>query len=80
MYVAQIKPKLFISIGRWGKLFRLPDRWYVRQMKLFNFMDCRASWTPGKLHGSLHLPPKNKKDPSVALGTPSVTLKILPKW
>ena len=26
-------------------------------MKLFNFLNCRASWTADKLHGSLHLPP-----------------------
>ena len=37
-------------------------------------MNCRESWTSGKLHASLHTPPK--KDPSVALGTPNVTLKI----
>ena len=37
-------------------------------------MNCRATQTPDKLHGSLHPPPK--KGPSVALGTPSMTLKI----
>ena len=74
--VAQMKPKLLISIGRKNlcRIFRLSDKWYIRQMKLFDFMNCRVSWTPDKLHGSLHPPPK--KDPSVALGTPSVTLKI----
>ena len=35
-------------------------------------MNCWVSWTPDKLHGSLHPPPK--KDPSIALGTPSVTV------
>ena len=49
------------------------DRWN------FNFMNCLSSWTPDKLHGSLH-PPLKTKDPFVALGTPSVTLKISPKW
>ena len=39
------------------RFFRLSDKWYVKQMKLFNFMNCRASWTPDKLHGSLHPPP-----------------------
>ena len=38
-------------------IFRLSDKWYVRQMKLFNFMNCRVSWTSDKLHGSLHPPP-----------------------
>ena len=38
-------------------IFSLSDKWYVRQMKLFNFMNCRVSWTPDKLHGSLHPPP-----------------------
>ena len=28
--------------------------WYVRQMKVFKFMNCRVSWMPDKLHGSLH--------------------------
>ena len=36
--------------------FRLSDKWYLRQMNLFNFMNCRVSWTPDKLHGSLHSP------------------------
>ena len=57
MYVAQMKLRLLISIGRWGKImsiFRLSGKWYIRKMKLFNFMNCRASWTPDKLHGSLH--------------------------
>ena len=35
-------------------IFRLPDKWYVRQMKLFYFMNCQVSWTPDKLHRSLH--------------------------
>ena len=39
------------------RFFRLSDKWYVKQMKLFNFMNCRASWMPDKLHGSLHPPP-----------------------
>ena len=39
------------------RFFRLSDKWYVKQMKLFNFINCRASWMPGKLHGSLHPPP-----------------------
>ena len=38
-------------------IFRLSDKWYVTQMKLFNFMNCRVSWTPRKLHGYLHPPP-----------------------
>ena len=38
-------------------IFRLSDKWYERLMKLFNFMNCRVSWTPEKLHGSLHPPP-----------------------
>ena len=77
-----MKPKLLIGIGHWGKpmsdCFRLSDKWYVRQMKLFKFMNCRTSWTPDKLRGSL--PPPPKKDPSAALGTPRVTLKISRKW
>ena len=39
-------------------IFRLSDKSYVKQMKLFNFMNCRVIWTPEKLHGSLH-PPSN---------------------
>ena len=35
-------------------------------------------WTPDKLHGSP--PSATKKDPSVALRKPSVTLKISRKW
>ena len=38
----------------------LSDKWYVRQMKLFKFMNCQASWTQDKLHGSLSA---NKKRP-----------------
>ena len=45
-------------------------------MKLFN--SYRASWMPNKLPVSL--PPPPKKDPSVAIGTPIVTLKISRKW
>ena len=37
-------------------VFRLSDKWYIRQMKLFNFMNCWVSSTPDKLHGSLHSP------------------------
>ena len=37
-------------------------------------MNCQANCTQDKLHGSLL--PTPKKDPSVALGTPSVTLKF----
>ena len=40
-----------------ASIFRLSDKWYVRQMKLFNFMNYRVSSTPDKLHGSLHPPP-----------------------
>ena len=62
IYLAQMKPKLLISIGHrqnlW-RIFRLSDEGYVRQMKLFDFMNCRASWTPDKLHGSPH-PPRKK--------------------
>ena len=77
MYVAQMKPKLLISIvvgENLCRIFILSDMWYVRQMELFNFMNCWASWTPDELHGSLH--PPTKIDPTVALSTPSVTLKI----
>ena len=38
-------------------ILRLSHKWYVRLMKLFNFKDCRVSWTPDKLHRSLHPPP-----------------------
>ena len=31
------------------RIFRLPDKWHVRQMKLFNFMNCRANETSDKL-------------------------------
>ena len=38
-------------------IFRLSDKWYVTRMKLLNFMNCRVSWTPDKLHGYLYPPP-----------------------
>ena len=38
-------------------IFRLPDKRYVRQMKLFNVMNCGVSWTSDKFHRSLHPPP-----------------------
>ena len=52
--------------------------WYVRQMKLFDFINCQASWMPGKLHGSF-FPPPNKRHPGTPLGTSSMTLKISQK-
>ena len=58
-----MKPKLLIRIGCGGNLcriFKLSDKWYVRQIKLFNFMNCRASWTQDKLHESLPLPPRKR--------------------
>ena len=51
---------------------------YVRQIKLFNLMNCFSSWMPDKLQGSL--PPSPKKDPSTALGTLIVMSKISRKW
>ena len=58
MYVAQMKP-VQVDWENLCRIFRLSDKWYVRQMKLLNFMNFRASWTPDKLHGSLH--PLQKK-------------------
>ena len=70
MSVAQMEPVQVV----WENLcpiFRLSDKWYIRQMKLFNFMNCRASWTLDK----------SQISPSVTkLGTPSLTLKISQKW
>ena len=54
--VAQMKPAQAVQENV-CPIFRLSDKWYVRQMKLFNFMNFRASWTLDKLHGSLHLSP-----------------------
>ena len=39
-----------------ASIFTLSDKWYIRQMKLFNSMNCRVSSTPDKLYGSLHPP------------------------
>ena len=43
--------KTFNFLCHWGKpqIFSLLDKWYIRQMKLFNFMDCRESETSIKL-------------------------------
>ena len=43
--------KTFNFLCHWGKpqIFSLWDKWYIRQMKLFNFMDCRESETSSKL-------------------------------
>ena len=38
-------------------IFRLSGKWYIKQIELFDFMNCRVSWTPDKLQGSLHPPP-----------------------
>ena len=35
--------------GNLCRIFRLVDKWSVRQMKLFNLMNCRAIDTSGKL-------------------------------
>ena len=55
----------------------LSDKDHVKQMQLFNFMNCLEVGRQTNL--SLHHHQK-KKDPSVALGTPSVTLRISRQW
>ena len=51
-----MKPKLSIS-GLWGKIDVVflvkSDKWYIRQMKVLNSMNCRASDMSDKLHGLL---------------------------
>ena len=64
------------------QIFSLSDKWYVRKMKLVLKMKMKLS---GKLKARQVIwisasVTKKKKDASVALGTPSVTLKILRKW
>ena len=82
MYVAQMKAKLLISIGRWGKL--MLDLQVVRQVvrqinETFQFNELSGRLDARQVTWIFPSATK-KEDPSVALGTPSVTLKISPKW
>ena len=75
MYVAQMKAKLFISLGRWGKL--MLDLQVVRQVVRHTNETFQLNELSGKLDArqvTWIFPSATKKeDPSVALNTPSVT-------
>ena len=72
-----MKPKFLISIGRWGKI--MLDFYIMRQAicqtnEIFNFMNCRQVERQSSCMDLSLL--YQKKDPSVALRTPSMALKI----
>ena len=72
-----MKPKFLISIGRWGKImldFYIVTQAICQTNEIFNFLNCRQVERQSSCMDLSLL--YQRKDPSVALRTPSMALKI----